>query len=170
VPALALRTAGDKRPVQPWEFQAGRKWRRPEGPCPCGLPSGCRRARFSRSAPFPAGRKESPCENGMVVHGCPPVERPRWATGRLLPVCLQVKSYGLAARSRVICPGGVGFEASAASGGGGAGLVSNPTPPGIYRGERSRVGHGTWPWLFASPMTDTGTRAGRILRGSVTDG
>jgi hypothetical protein len=25
VPAVALRTAGDRRPVQPWDFQAGRK-------------------------------------------------------------------------------------------------------------------------------------------------
>src|ERR1035437_8020036 len=27
--------------------------------------------------------------------------------------------------------------------------------------ERSRVGHGTWPWLLASPMTNTGTRTGK---------
>ena len=25
VPAVAFQTAGDTRPVQPWEFQAGRK-------------------------------------------------------------------------------------------------------------------------------------------------
>jgi hypothetical protein len=75
-------------------------------------------------------------------------------------------------------------------GGWGAGLVSNLTRPGTYRGERSRVGRGTWPWLLGSPMIrlrqdyggtgppssrlrrtgDTGTRTGGILRGSITDG
>ena len=35
------------------------------------------------------------------------------------------------ARSRVICPGGVGFETRSASGGRGAVLVANLTPPGM---------------------------------------
>src|ERR1039457_4645944 len=35
------------------------------------------------------------------------------------------------ARSRVICPGGVGFETSSASGGWGAVLVANATRPGM---------------------------------------
>src|ERR1035437_2968729 len=41
----------------------------------------------------------------------------------------------------------------------GAGFKSDTTRHSW--GERSRVGHGTWPWLLASPMTNTGTRTGK---------
>ena len=38
--------------------------------------------------------------------------------------------------------------------GGGAGFKSDTTRH--LWGERSHVGHGTWPWLLASPMPNTG--------------
>ena len=47
-------------------------------------------------------------------------------------------------RSRVICPGGVGFETSSASGGRGAGLVAKLTRPGLHGGECSRGWHPAW--------------------------
>ena len=45
----------------------------------------------------------------------------------------------------------------------GAGFKSDTTRHSW--GERSRVGRGTWSWLLASPMTNTGTRTGKSFWG-----
>ena len=50
-----------------------------------------------------------------------------------------------AARSREMCPGGVGFETRSASGGCGAVLVANSTRAGLHGGEYSRDWQLAWP-------------------------
>jgi hypothetical protein len=67
-----------------------------------------------------------------------------------------------ATRSRVSCPGGVGFETSSARGGHGAGLVAKLTRPVLH--EVSVRVIGTQLGLqTASRMTITGTRTGDFL-------
>jgi hypothetical protein len=93
VPAVALRTAGDKRAVQSWEFHAGRKSRRPEWPCPSGLPAGIAAALVSTLRALPDALKGRGVSRRHVLS---PLEGATLESSGRRSFCvnLDVKNYG----------------------------------------------------------------------------